>query len=95
MADDEFLTVSCFYRLQMYAIIIFLHVKHLCISSHVTTALPPREQQGQRLNLCAHTQREDDRGSLNRTGWYGVNCGGKVNAEQFQRKRKYQRYTAE
>lgn len=67
---------------QMYSTIIFLHVKNLSISAHVTAELPPQEQKGQRLTLCAHTQCEDDGSSVNRTGWYGGDCRGETRWSQ-------------
>lgn len=48
------------------------------ISVSVLVSLPPRDRKGQRLNMRAHTQREDDRAGVNRTGWYGADCGGET-----------------
>lgn len=38
------------------------------ISVSVLVSLPPRDQKGQRLIVCAHAQREDDRAGVDRTG---------------------------
>lgn len=65
--------------LPMYSTNVLLHVKDLGIRSRVAAS---RDQKGQRLNVCAHAQREDDRAGVNRTGWYGADCGGETRWSQ-------------
>lgn len=79
--NDECLTVSCFthFVCQRTAPSFCYRWK---ISVSVLVSLPPRDQKGQRLNVCAHAQREDGRAGVNRTGWYGADCVGEARWSQ-------------